>query len=127
MPRSFRVVRFACVVAFSHIAVCMAGATRIGARVANAVHVSRSSAMPWAILAITLAVAGAMIIKSATSESEICSMEKGLVRSNILVDTGSPVIARKLAGPTSFVALFVMTVCTETPACVSLLARSTAL
>ena len=108
-------------------AVCIAGAMRIGARVASAVQVRRSSAIPCASLAMTFAVAGAITRVSAISASETCSIENGLERSNISMATGCPVRARNVAGVTSFEALSVITVCTETPACVRRLARSAAL
>jgi len=50
----------------------MAGQMSTGARVAMTVVVSRSSAMPPAILPITLAVAGANRTRLALSAREMC-------------------------------------------------------
>ena len=76
-PDEFRAARFerrdvlACVAGCSHILPFIAGAIKIFAFGfnASAMHVSASSAMPCASLAMTLAVAGAMSSKSASSAS----------------------------------------------------------
>ena len=59
--------------AFSYIAVFMAGATKIGAFVASTVVVSISSAMPQAAFARKFAVAGATSTTSASFASAMCS------------------------------------------------------
>ena len=53
--------------------VFIAGAISLGQRQASTVVVSMSSARPWASLAHTLAVAGAMMTRSALSATAICS------------------------------------------------------
>ena len=50
----------------------IAGASRIGARVASTTAVSRSSAIPAARRAMASAVAGAMISRSASSARRMC-------------------------------------------------------
>ena len=64
-PRPRRVSRFACVAGFRHMAAFIAGANSTGAALATSVVDSRSSAMPQAVLARMLAVAGATTIASA--------------------------------------------------------------
>ena len=76
-PRSLRSARLACVAGCSYILVFMAGETRTGQVQARSVVESMSSAMPHAILAMILAVAGAMIARSAFLASEICSTSMG--------------------------------------------------
>lgn len=59
-PRDFSVARFACVAGCCHILVFIAGATTTGPAKDRYRVVRASSAIPAAIFAITLAVAGAM-------------------------------------------------------------------
>ena len=99
---------FSCVFSFSNILSFMAGAITSGARVASAVVVSRSSAMPLAILAMTFAVAGAMQNTSASFASEMWWMGSD-ASSNRLTATSLPVSARNVVGPTNLVACSVMT------------------
>ena len=61
------------VTGFSYICVFIAGAMSLGHRQARTVVVSMPSARPWASLAQTLAVAGAMITRSVRSARAICS------------------------------------------------------
>ena len=78
-------VRMACCVAgFSHILSFIAGTMMMGLRAAqeHRVVVSASSAIPAAILPITLAVAGATTIRSAQSGREICSVLCSLMAAN---------------------------------------------
>ena len=63
-PRSRSVRTFSCVAGCSHISVCIAGATMSGTVAFSNTFVSKSSAMPCAIFAMTLAVAGATTITS---------------------------------------------------------------
>ena len=93
----------------------MAGAMMSGAVVASAVVVSRSSAMPLAILAMTFAVHGAMRKASASWASETWWMGSS-GSSNRPTATFSCVRARKVVGPTNSVACSVMTTFTRTPA-----------
>jgi len=66
-PRSRRMATLARVAACLHMFTFMAGATRTGARVASSTVVTRSSAIPAAILARVLAVAGATTTASPQS------------------------------------------------------------
>ena len=72
---------------------CMAGEITIGALVASTVQVSISSAIPAAILAIILAVAGTITTISASSARETWVMAVRGAGSNIPVTTGLPVNA----------------------------------
>ena len=63
----------------------MAGTTILGQSQASTVVVSISSAIPQASLAITLAVAGAMITASAREARETCSVLYSWFRSNVSV------------------------------------------
>ena len=62
---------FCWVATFWYMFTFMAGAMTMGAVVASAVVVKRSSAIPFASFAMTLAVHGAMRNKSASFESEM--------------------------------------------------------
>jgi hypothetical protein len=64
-PRDRSVATFACVAAFCHICVSMAGAKTRGASVASTVVAIRSSENPFARRARTCAVAGAITTTSA--------------------------------------------------------------
>ncbi|MBA7670284.1 hypothetical protein ES703_78429 [subsurface metagenome] len=105
----------------------MAGARITGALVASTVQVSISSAIPTASLAITLAVAGAIVTTSAASAKAMCPMPDSKVWSNISVTTGLPVRLRRVSGATNSVADSVMITSTLAPAWVNLLAMSAAL
>ena len=63
--RASSLAMFSCVTLFKYIFECIAGQITIGALVASTVQVSMSSAMPFASLAMMLAVAGAMTTTSA--------------------------------------------------------------
>ena len=93
----------------------MAGAMTSGAVVASAVVVKRSSAMPFAILAMTFAVHGAMRNTSASCASDTWWMGSD-GSSNRPTATVSCVSARNVVGPTNSVACSVMTTFTRTPA-----------
>ena len=93
----------------------MAGATTSGHVQASAVVVSRSSAKPFAILAMTFAVQGAMTKQSASCASDTwCMGSDG--SSNRPTATGSRVSARNVVGPTNSAACSVMTTFALTPA-----------
>ena len=98
----------------SHICTFMAGATRTGARVASSVVDMRSSAIPCAILAMMLAVAGATRTRSASWASEMWWMGSS-GSSNSPTATFSWVRARKVVGPTKRVACSVMSTFTLAP------------
>ena len=102
----------------------MAGATIRGAAVARTVAVSISSARPWTILAMTLAVAGAMMTASARLASMTCSTLVSESASNRSRTTVRWVRLLKVSGVTNSVAERVMITSTSAPAWVSLLARS---
>ena len=93
---------------FSSMAVFMAGATSFLHREASTVVVSISSAMPWASLAITLAVAGAMRIRSAffARDTWVTSYWKSLAK----VSTTQRLLVRvsKVRGVMNCVAFSVM-------------------
>ena len=82
-PNSFNVFIFLCNIGFSYILVFIAGAINTFAFVAITVVVSISSAIPFAILPITLAVAGAIKNTSALLARDICSTSQVLGSSNI--------------------------------------------
>ena len=107
---------FCCVATFSYMFTFMAGAMTMGAVVASAVVVSRSSAMPFASLAMTFAVHGAMRNRSASFESEMWWMGSAGPSSNSPTATGSRVSARNKAGFMKWVALSVMTTFARNPA-----------
>ena len=65
IPLELRVAMLATVALFSHISVCIAGATTTGQLAVSTVVVSRSSAIPAETLARNDAVAGATTIASA--------------------------------------------------------------
>ena len=71
-PRDRSSSRFAWVAGFRHMTLFIAGATSTGQRTARQVVESRSSAMPQAIFAMQLAVAGAMSKRSAHFASATC-------------------------------------------------------
>ena len=73
IPYFLSLAILSCVIWFSNIAVFMAGETIFLHFDARKVVVSISSAIPFAILAITFAVAGAIIKMSAFFASDICS------------------------------------------------------
>ncbi len=126
-PRARSLAMFSCVMPFSHMFTFMAGARMTGALVASTEQVSMSSAMPAASLAMTLAVAGAMTTTLARSARAMCSISNSSGASNMSVTVGRWVMLLKLRGVTNSVAHSVMTTSTLAPACVNLLARSTAL
>lgn len=107
--REVMVARLAWVAGLCHMPVFMAGAMRRGARVARAVAVRMSSASPWASLAITLAVQGAMIMRSARSAREMWSGDQVEGSSNIAVVTGLRERVRSVRGVMKRVAPSVMT------------------
>ena len=94
-------MRFACVAGFSHIPVFIAGATRIGARVASATELRRSSASPCAIFARIFAVAGAITTRSALSASPMCSGFQFSGSVNIWFCTGLRLNVRNVSGVTN--------------------------
>ena len=70
---------FACVAGFCHMWTFIPGATSTGHGQARMVVVRQSSAIPQAIFAMTLAVAGTTTAASAHSASSMCGMgEPGL-------------------------------------------------
>ncbi len=71
----------------AHIAGFMAGAIKSGLRAAKRAQSARSSPMPWAILAMRLAVAGAKMMRSASRASLICPISCSSSRENKSVYT----------------------------------------
>ena len=76
------VSRLCCRAGCAYILSFIAGAMSTGQVMARNVVERASSAMPLAILPMLFAVAGATIIRSAQSGSEICSVEWSLVGAN---------------------------------------------
>ena len=95
----------------------MDGATSKGAWVARTTVVSRSSAMPAASLATTLAVAGAITSRSAPSARLMWPISDSWVRLKRSVATGAPDRVWKLNGVTNSAASRVITTRTEQESC----------
>ena len=127
MPRDLSVSTLCCVAGLSYMWPSMAGQTTTGARVASTVVVRASSASPWAMRAMVLAVAGATTTRSARSAMATWSILSSVLGSNMSVTTGRWVMLPKARGDANLVAASVMTTSTIAPCWVSLLARSTAL
>ena len=108
---------------FSYMAVFMAGAMIFGALLASTVVVSMSSAMPWANFAITFAVAGAIIIRSAFLAKATCSTLNSKLRSKVSTIHLCPVRDSKVIGFIKLRAFSVMMTRTWAPAFTNLLAR----
>ena len=68
-----------------HIRVFIAGATSTGLSAAISVEVARSSAMPWAILAMMSAVAGATTTMSASCPSLMWAISLSPVSASVSV------------------------------------------
>ena len=94
----------------------IAGASTTRARVASMTVVSRSSAIPVASLASTLAVAGAMSRHSAASASRMCPISDSCVRLKVSVATGCPDSVWRVRGVTNCCAPAVMMTGTRAPA-----------
>ena len=92
-PRAFNIAKFACVAGFSYIFVFIDGQSKIFLSKAKIVVVSKSSAIPCAIFAKKLAVAGAITIKSAKFAKLICATLKFAASANISTDTAFCVIS----------------------------------
>ena len=86
----------------------LAGATKTGALVASSVVDSMSSAMPWAILAMMFAVAGATTIISALWASETWPTRQLSSRTKVSVATGLADRVSKVCGQTNLQAFWVM-------------------
>ena len=89
---------------------------------ANTVVVSISSAMPWAILAMTLAVAGATRITSAFFASEMWVTSNLKSRSKVSTMHLWPVSVSNVTGVMNWVAFLVMMTSTSAPSLRSALA-----
>ncbi len=100
------------VTGFSYMWVFMAGAMSLGQVQAKTVVVSMSSARPWASLAHTLAVAGAIITKSVRSARAMCSTWWTKFRSKVSTITLLPVSCSKVKGAMNSVAFRVITTST---------------
>ena len=122
-PYPRRRARLAWVAGFSYMPVFMAGATSLGHRQASTVVVSISSAMPFAILAITLALAGATSTRSARSATATCSISKEKLRSKVSTMQRVPVSASKVSGAIKRVAFSVISTSTVAFCFTSILAR----
>ena len=91
------------------------------------VVVSISSAMPFAILPITLAEAGATSTTSACFASATCSTLYWKFRSKVSIRHLFPVSCSKVSGVINSVAFFVISTCTLAPSLRSIRARFTIL
>ena len=104
------------VMGFSSMAVFMAGETSFLHLAARTTVVSMSSAMPWASLAMTSAVAGATRMRSAACAREmwVTSYWKSLAK----VSTTHRLLVRvsKVRGVMNWVAFWVMMTWTSAPA-----------
>jgi hypothetical protein len=105
----------------------MLGATRTGAREASTTAVTGQSAIPAAMRASRLAVAGATMTRSARSATWMWPISDSCVRSKRSVMTGCPESAWKVSGPTNSRARDVMTTRTRASALLSRRTSSTAL
>ncbi|MNS56739.1 hypothetical protein D3C72_896060 [compost metagenome] len=103
----------------------MAGATSKGARTARAEVPSRSSARPWANLAIVLAVAGQISMASTPRVRSMCSMPPVSGSAHWSTCTGWRLIDWKVRGVTKRVAASVITTRTSQPCLRRRDARST--
>ena len=110
------------VMGFSSIPVFIAGETSLGHPAARTVVVSISSAMPWAILAMTLAVAGATRMTSAFFASSMWVTSNLKSRSKVSTMHLWPVRVSKVSGVMNWVALRVMMTSTSAPCFFSALA-----
>ena len=84
--------------------VFIAGATTTGALVASATLLSRSSAIPFAIFAMTFAVAGATTSASAASASDMCPGFHSSGSENMSHCTGLRLSVRNVRGVTNSLA-----------------------
>ena len=107
---------------FSSIPVFMAGLTSLGHLTASTTVVSISSAMPWAILAMTLAVAGATRTTSAFLASEMWVTSNLKSRSKVSTMHLWPVSVSKTRGVMKWVAFSVIMTSTSAPSFLSALA-----
>ena len=116
-PLFFRVSTLETVALFSHISVCIAGATTTGQVAARTVVVSKSSAIPEAIFARKDAVAGATTIRSADLATAMCfTCSTSVNRSGSTTEIEFPDRASRVLLPMNLKALFVATTWTEWPA-----------
>ena len=102
--------------------VFMAGAMILGQGQAMSVVVSISSAMPPAILPITLAVAGATSTTSAFFATATCSTLYWKFRSNVSIRQRCPVSVSKVMGEMNWVAFSVIVTMISAPVFFSVLA-----
>ena len=110
IPLSFKVSMFETVALFSHISVCMAGATITGQVAARTVVVRRSSAIPEVIFARNEAVAGATTTRSADLAKAMCfTWSTSVKRSGSTIEIGFPERASSVVLPMNLKALFVAT------------------
>ena len=86
------------------------------ASVAITVVESISSAMPWAIFPMILAVAGAIKNTSARLAREMCSTSNRTFSANMSTATACPVRVSKVRGAMNSVACSVIITYTSTPA-----------
>ena len=107
-PKRLSFARLSCTMGFKNIFVFIAGEIKIGQRHAITVVVSMSSAMPFAILPMTFALAGAMSTMSARFASATCSTLYWKLRSNVSMRHLLPVKVSNVMGLIKFVAFCVI-------------------
>src|SRR5881394_2957198 len=117
-------VTFSWVMGFSHIRLFMAGQKMTGQAEALVIRLTMSSQRPWETLAMMLAVAGAMSIRSARSVREMCWGSEESRRLKASVWTGRALRAWKVRGVMNFWESGVMTTVTPAPRWISLEQRS---
>ena len=111
-PCRFSFSRFSCTIELWYILWFIAGATSTLQVHAITVVVSISSAIPFAILPITFAVAGASNTRSACFANATCSTENSKLRSNVSIRHLLPVSVSNVVAVIKFVAFCVIRTCT---------------
>ncbi|CUJ95469.1 Uncharacterised protein [Achromobacter xylosoxidans] len=115
MPSARSCATLRWVAGLAHISRFMAGATSSGqARATHSVD-SRSSAMPWASLAMKSVLAGAISTASAPRVRSMCAMLLGTRGSHASTNTGRPDRACMVTGVMKCVAASVITTSTMAP------------
>ena len=114
-PSARSMARLRWVALWCHMRTFIAGTASTGLSVASSSVVARSSAIPFAIFARILAVAGATTTSSACRDNWICPISRSAFRSNRSSNTWSSVNTPRLSGVTNCLALSVSTARTAIP------------
>ena len=126
-PRRRNVTTLAATAGWSHMPPSIAGTMSTGARAASSRVVRKSSAMPWAALARTFAVAGATTTAWQRSARATCSTASVLCGSKRFESTGRPDRVRNVSAPTNSRACSERQTLTVAPSRVNSRSRYTAL